>query len=108
MGSFEQFQFEATLLNRTVCDIHVFDPTVLPSRLREREVELNKGLPKPRIWWHSLGIGAADIPAGSRCTAVLPCSELCGLGIGCHAWQCQYLESAARACSPMLTLPEAL
>jgi hypothetical protein len=70
VGSFDLYNFEATLLNRTVCDIHVFDPTVLPSRLREREAELNSRLPKSRIWWHSFGIAAADNPSGT--CALLP------------------------------------
>ena len=65
MGSFDLYQFEAELLNRTVCDIHVFDPTVLPSRLRAREQELNAGLPRRRIWWHSIGIAKADDEGGT-------------------------------------------
>lgn len=81
MGSFEQYQFEATLLNRTVCDIHVFDPTVLPSRLREREAELNTGLPKPRIWWHSFGIAATDNPAGGKCASTRLVSKVVAWGL---------------------------
>lgn len=52
------------MLNRTVCDIHVFDPTVQPSLLRQREAELNAGMSRPRIWWHSLGISAQDTETG--------------------------------------------
>jgi hypothetical protein len=64
MGSFSEFSFEAELLNRTTCDIHVFDPTVLPSKLREQEARLNDGLPRRRIWWHSVGIGNKDDESG--------------------------------------------
>lgn len=64
LGSFFAFDFEYELLNRTACDIHVFDPTVLPSQLRQREAQLNAGLPRRRIWWHSIGIAGADNPQG--------------------------------------------
>jgi hypothetical protein len=74
VGSFDLYNFEATLLNHTVCDIHVFDPTVVPSRLREREVELNSRLPQRRIWWHSFGIAAADNPSGTYAFQPILCS----------------------------------
>lgn len=64
IGSYSEFSFESELLNRTNCDIHVFDPTVLPSKLREREAQLNRGLPRRRIWWHSIGIGIKDDESG--------------------------------------------
>jgi hypothetical protein len=64
MGSKKDFRFEMELLNRTECDIHVFDPTVLPSRLREQEAQLNRNLPRRRIWWHSIAIGTKDDESG--------------------------------------------
>ena len=64
-GSENDFSFEAEMLNRTVCDIHVFDPTVLPSNLRARETLLNGQLPRRRIWWHSVGISNQDNKSGS-------------------------------------------
>jgi hypothetical protein len=36
VGLFDLCIFEATLLNHTMCDIHMFDLSVVPSRLRER------------------------------------------------------------------------
>jgi hypothetical protein len=64
MGSLTEYRFEMELLNRTECDIHIFDPTVLPSRLREQEAQLNRNLPRRRIWWHSVGIGIKDDESG--------------------------------------------
>lgn len=47
------------MLERTPCDIHVFDPTVLPSQMREREALLNGDGPT-RVTWHSIGLSNVD------------------------------------------------
>lgn len=54
------FDFEAHLLNTTVCDIHVFDPTVEPALLRAAERKYNALLPRQRLFAHSVGIRAED------------------------------------------------
>lgn len=47
------------MLARTPCEIHVFDPTILPSQMREREVLLNGDGPT-RVKWHSIGVSDID------------------------------------------------
>jgi Methyltransferase domain len=73
VGSNNKVGFEAELLNRTACDVHVFDPTVPQSALRAREVQLNTGLSRRRIWWHSVGLSHEDIEHGS-CAPQLFCT----------------------------------
>lgn len=59
LGSFDDFTFEAAVLQRTACTVHVFDPTVLPSEMRRREEVLNGDGPV-RVRWHSIGISDED------------------------------------------------
>ena len=59
-GSSDSYTFESDVLNRTKCDVHVFDPTLRPSVQRQREVSLNRGYRKQRIWWHAWGLGGQD------------------------------------------------
>ena len=53
------FSFEKEALEKTKCEVHVFDPTMAPSRMRQREQLLNGEGPK-RITWHSIGVSDAD------------------------------------------------
>ena len=80
VGSQNVFDFEARLLNTTVCDIHVFDPTVKPSLLRNAEQTYNAGLPRQRLFVHSIGIRATD-NAEARC-ACLPSARVCKWIVG--------------------------
>lgn len=64
------------MLERTPCEVHVFDPTVLPSQMREREELLNGDGPT-RIRWHSIGISDTDTDeyrCAPRFTSVPPCA----------------------------------
>lgn len=69
-GSFSDFSFEQETLARTKCEIHVFDPTVKPSDMRQREALLNGAGPK-RVTWHSVGVSNVDEDA-SACVPPSP------------------------------------
>jgi hypothetical protein len=58
------------MLRRTVCDLHVFDPTVKQSAMRHRETVLNKFFGKKRITFHSWGISHVH-DEDSECVPVL-------------------------------------
>lgn len=64
-GSDNQVRFERRMLERTACDVHVFDPTVRASEMRRREERMNAALPRQRVWFHNWGVGGEDNPRAS-------------------------------------------
>lgn len=77
LGSFDDFTFEAAVLQRTACTVHVFDPTVLPSEMRRREEVLNGDGPV-RVRWHSIGISDEDTDHSSCAVSSFPSPPIRG------------------------------
>lgn len=71
-GSDYQVRFERKMLERTACEVHVFDPTVLASEMRRREERMNAGLPRQRVWFHNWGVGGETNPRASCAPLALP------------------------------------
>jgi hypothetical protein len=59
LGSSYDYSFEEAMMKRTSCEIHVFDPTITPSKMREREQLLN-GEGEKRVTWHAWGVSDVD------------------------------------------------
>jgi hypothetical protein len=91
------------MLNRTVCDIHVFDPTVKQSDMRHRETVLNELYGRKRITWHSWGILHAHDEDYEYCSVPLLC--LLQLRLSTPAHKC--LSNIARlpAIKPSCSAP---
>lgn len=78
VGSNAVVEFEEAVLKTTECDVHVFDPTVLPSTMRALEARVNAPYQRKRAWFHNYGVGAHDGP--------MKCAPTAGMACGCsHA-----------------------